>query len=121
MVGLLCNVARAGHVDHSGGVGFFRGQGHQELGPCAEVDGCRFDHTGEDEHDGKSCLGLETSFRRSVVDGIAQEFCGMKMMTSPGRSALAGQTLSPYVGPIKDGETILGHSVGIEDIVSTWL
>ena len=45
----------------------------------------------------------------------------MKMMTSPGRSALAGQTLSPYVGPIKDGETILGHSVGIEDIVSTWL
>ncbi|KAK7968843.1 amidase [Apiospora saccharicola] len=38
------------------------------------------------------------------------EFCGMKMMTSPGRSAVAGQTLSPYVGAIEDGESILGHS-----------
>ncbi|KAK8140053.1 amidase [Apiospora sp. TS-2023a] len=38
------------------------------------------------------------------------EFCGMKMMTSPGRSAVGGQTLSPYVGAIEDGESILGHS-----------
>lgn len=35
----------------------------------------------------------------------------MKMMTTPGRSAVAGQTLSPYVGAIGEGESILGHSV----------
>ncbi|KAK8054989.1 amidase [Apiospora rasikravindrae] len=38
------------------------------------------------------------------------EFCGMKMMNSPGRSAVAGQTLSPYVGAIEDEDSILGHS-----------
>ncbi|KAK7941436.1 amidase [Apiospora aurea] len=38
------------------------------------------------------------------------ELCGMKMMNSPGRSAVAGQTLSPYVGAIADGDSILGHS-----------
>lgn len=37
----------------------------------------------------------------------------MKMtMMMPGWSAFGGQTISPYVGPIEDGETILGHSVG---------
>ncbi|KAK8087765.1 hypothetical protein PG997_002726 [Apiospora hydei] len=38
------------------------------------------------------------------------ELCGMKMMNSPGRSAVKGQTLSPYVGAIEDGDSILGHS-----------
>ncbi|KAK0615178.1 amidase signature domain-containing protein [Bombardia bombarda] len=39
------------------------------------------------------------------------EFAGMKMsMMMPGWSAYGGQTLSPYVGRIEDGETILGHS-----------
>ncbi|KAK8035698.1 amidase, partial [Apiospora marii] len=38
------------------------------------------------------------------------ELCGMKLMTTPGRSAVAGQTLSPYVGAIEGGESILGHS-----------
>ncbi|KAK0655603.1 amidase signature domain-containing protein [Cercophora newfieldiana] len=39
------------------------------------------------------------------------EFAGMKMtMMMPGRSAYGGQTLSPYVGPIEEGETLLGHS-----------
>lgn len=28
----------------------------------------------------------------------------------PGWSPVAGQTLSPYVGPIEEGETLLGHS-----------
>lgn len=28
----------------------------------------------------------------------------------PGWSPIAGQTLSPYVGPIEEGETLLGHS-----------
>jgi amidase len=36
----------------------------------------------------------------------------MKMtMMMPGWSARGGQTVSPYVGPIEDGETLLGHSV----------
>ncbi|KAL2194061.1 amidase signature domain-containing protein [Corynascus similis CBS 632.67] len=39
------------------------------------------------------------------------EFAGMKMtMTPPGWSAVGGQTLSPYVGPIVEGETLLGHT-----------
>lgn len=29
----------------------------------------------------------------------------------PGWSAVGGQTISPYVGPIVEGETLLGHSV----------
>lgn len=44
--------------------------------------------------------------------GHEQEFAGMKMtMMMPGWSAYGGQTLSPYVGKIEEGETILGHSV----------
>lgn len=40
------------------------------------------------------------------------EFAGMKMtMISPGWSAVGGQTVSPYTGPIAEGETLLGHSV----------
>lgn len=35
----------------------------------------------------------------------------MKMMTTAGFSAHGGQTLSPYVGQIVEGEKILGHSV----------
>lgn len=35
----------------------------------------------------------------------------MKMMTMAGFSAHGGQTLSPYVGQIEEGEKILGHSV----------
>jgi amidase len=36
----------------------------------------------------------------------------MKMtMTTPGWSAVGGQTISPYTGPIVEGETLLGHSV----------
>jgi len=36
----------------------------------------------------------------------------MKMtMTPPGWSAVGGQALSPYVGPIAEGETLLGHTV----------
>lgn len=36
----------------------------------------------------------------------------MKMtMMMPGWSAHGGQTLSPYVGKIKENEKILGHSV----------
>lgn len=36
----------------------------------------------------------------------------MKMtMTTPGWSAVGGQTVSPYAGPIVEGETLLGHSV----------
>lgn len=36
----------------------------------------------------------------------------MKMtMMTPGWSAVGGQTLSPYVGQIEEGETLLGHSV----------
>ncbi|KAK3317139.1 amidase signature domain-containing protein [Cercophora scortea] len=39
------------------------------------------------------------------------EFAGMKTtMVMPGWSSRGGQTLSPYVGEIKEGETILGHS-----------
>ncbi|KAK3682983.1 amidase signature domain-containing protein [Podospora appendiculata] len=39
------------------------------------------------------------------------EFAGMKTtMAMPGWSSRGGQTLSPYVGKIKEGETILGHS-----------
>ncbi|KAK0708454.1 amidase signature domain-containing protein [Lasiosphaeris hirsuta] len=39
------------------------------------------------------------------------EFAGMKMtMMMPGWSAAGGQTLSPYVGRIEEGETLLGHS-----------
>ncbi|KAK7703833.1 hypothetical protein SLS64_008777 [Diaporthe eres] len=39
------------------------------------------------------------------------EFAGMKMtMMMPGWSGYGGQTISPYVGKIEDGETILGHS-----------
>lgn len=29
----------------------------------------------------------------------------------PGWSAVGGQTISPYVGPIVEGERLLGHSV----------
>ena len=36
----------------------------------------------------------------------------MKMtMMNPGWSAVGGQTLSPYVGQIEKGETLLGQSV----------
>lgn len=42
----------------------------------------------------------------------------MKMMTTPGRSAVTGQTLSPYVGAIEQGECILGHSVSYDNYVS---
>ncbi|KAK3349075.1 amidase signature domain-containing protein [Lasiosphaeria hispida] len=39
------------------------------------------------------------------------EFAGMKMtMMMPGWSAAGGQTLSPYVGQIEEGEKLLGHS-----------
>ncbi|KAK6201826.1 hypothetical protein LQW54_009321 [Pestalotiopsis sp. IQ-011] len=38
------------------------------------------------------------------------ELCGMKLWTTPGRSAIIGQTLSPYVGYLKEDEGILGHS-----------
>ncbi|KAL1846491.1 hypothetical protein Daus18300_014241 [Diaporthe australafricana] len=39
------------------------------------------------------------------------EFAGMKMtMMMPGWSAYGGQTISPYVGKIEEGDTILGHS-----------
>ncbi|KAI0144710.1 amidase signature domain-containing protein [Pestalotiopsis sp. NC0098] len=38
------------------------------------------------------------------------ELCGMKLWTTPGRSAIIGQTLSPYVGHLKEDEGILGHS-----------
>ncbi|KAK0750692.1 amidase signature domain-containing protein [Schizothecium vesticola] len=39
------------------------------------------------------------------------ELAGMKHPTvMPGWSPVAGQTLSPYVGPIEEGETLLGHS-----------
>ncbi|KAM7205425.1 Glutamyl-tRNA amidotransferase subunit A, mitochondrial [Naviculisporaceae sp. PSN 640] len=39
------------------------------------------------------------------------EFAGLKTtMMMPGWSAYGGQTLSPYVGPIEPGETVLGHS-----------
>lgn len=39
------------------------------------------------------------------------EFAGMKMtMMMPGWSGYGGQTISPYVGKIEDGDTILGHS-----------
>lgn len=34
-----------------------------------------------------------------------------KSMMTPGWSAVGGQTLSPYVGPIAEGETLLGHTV----------
>lgn len=40
-----------------------------------------------------------------------KEFAGMKMMTSPGRSAFGGQTRSPYVQNIEQDQPILGHSV----------
>lgn len=36
----------------------------------------------------------------------------MQLWTTPGRSAIIGQTLSPYVGHLKEDEGILGHSVG---------
>lgn len=40
----------------------------------------------------------------------------MKMtMMMPGWSAHGGQTLSPYVGKMKENENILGHSVGAWD------
>lgn len=43
-----------------------------------------------------------------------QEFAGMKSIKMmPGWSAHGGQTISPYVGPIKEGERLLGHSVRI--------
>ncbi len=46
-----------------------------------------------------------------------QEFAGLKSSAmTPGWSAVGGQTLSPYVGAIAEGETILGHSVSIEPI-----
>ncbi|KAI0806447.1 amidase signature domain-containing protein [Xylaria sp. FL0064] len=51
---------------------------------------------------------------RSPLHGIPivlKEYAGMKteeMM--PGWSAYGGQTISPYVGPIKRNEKILGHS-----------
>ncbi|KAL1859690.1 hypothetical protein VTK73DRAFT_7497 [Phialemonium thermophilum] len=39
------------------------------------------------------------------------EFAGLKTtMMSPGWSAVRGQTISPYVGQIEQGETLLGHS-----------
>ncbi|KAM7192707.1 Glutamyl-tRNA amidotransferase subunit A, mitochondrial [Rhypophila sp. PSN 637] len=39
------------------------------------------------------------------------EFAGIKASTAmPGWSAYRGQTLSPYVGPIEEGEPLLGHS-----------
>ncbi|KAI1203982.1 amidase signature enzyme [Nemania serpens] len=39
------------------------------------------------------------------------EFAGMKSIKMmPGWSAHGGQTISPYVGPIKEGERLLGHS-----------
>ncbi|KAK5654732.1 hypothetical protein OQA88_7057 [Cercophora sp. LCS_1] len=39
------------------------------------------------------------------------EFAGMKAgNVMPGWSAVGGQTISPYVGPIVEGETLLGHS-----------
>jgi hypothetical protein len=38
----------------------------------------------------------------------------MKMtMMMPGWSAYGGQTISPYVGKVEDGDTILGHSVSL--------
>ncbi|KAI1173059.1 amidase signature domain-containing protein [Nemania sp. FL0916] len=46
-----------------------------------------------------------------LAKGNMTEFAGMKteeMM--PGWSAYGGQTISPYVGPIKKNEKILGHS-----------
>ncbi len=30
---------------------------------------------------------------------------------TPGWSAVGGQTVSPYTGPIAEGETLLGHTV----------
>ncbi|KAK1753888.1 Glutamyl-tRNA amidotransferase subunit A, mitochondrial [Echria macrotheca] len=41
------------------------------------------------------------------------EFAGMRTVTAmvkPGWSAPGGQTLSPYVGPLEEDETLLGHS-----------
>lgn len=34
-------------------------------------------------------------------------------MMTPGWSAVGGQTVSPYVGPIAKGETLLGHTVSV--------
>jgi len=46
-----------------------------------------------------------------------KEFAGFKSSTmTPGWSAVGSQTLSPYVGEIADGETILGHSVRVEPL-----
>jgi hypothetical protein len=43
-----------------------------------------------------------------------KEFAGFKSsIMTPGWSAVGRQTLSPYVGEIADGETILGHSVRV--------
>ncbi|KAK8126904.1 Amidase signature domain protein [Apiospora kogelbergensis] len=79
---LLCNVARAGHVDHSRGVGFSGAKATKNSGLAQKL----------------MDAGLIILGKTNMT-----EFCGMKMMTSPGRSAVAGQTLSPYVGAIKDG------------------
>ena len=47
------------------------------------------------------------------------EFAGMKMtMISPGWSALGGQTLSPYAKSIAQDETLLGHSVREQPLIS---
>ncbi|POS69998.1 hypothetical protein DHEL01_v211609 [Diaporthe helianthi] len=62
-------------------------------------------------------LGMSTTAGSWALVGAkssknaAMEFAGMKMtMMMPGWSAYGGQTISPYVGPIEEGETILGHS-----------
>lgn len=57
----------------------------------------------------RSHLAAMTS---GAADQMTQKFAGMKMtMMMPGWSARGGQTLSPYVSPIEEGETLLGHSV----------
>ncbi|KAG8160830.1 hypothetical protein KVR01_009094 [Diaporthe batatas] len=62
-------------------------------------------------------LGMSTTAGSWALVGAkssknsAVEFAGMKMtMMMPGWSAYGGQTISPYVGPVENGDTILGHS-----------
>ncbi|KAI1272252.1 amidase signature enzyme [Xylaria sp. FL0933] len=46
-----------------------------------------------------------------IAKGNMTELAGMKTLTMmPGWSAYGGQTISPYVGKIKENERLLGHS-----------
>lgn len=90
---------------------FCRSESYQEFGHRAAAIRCRSHHSGQSQHDSELHNGI-LSCCFVWLTGHLKEFAGMKMtFMMPGWSAHCGQTLSPYVRKIEEGEKILGHSV----------